>query len=177
MWEGLGGLRSSASDLGIQIARLKKSEHEEMLTRMRKEAPQIRKSLVSDAQVVATTLAMLRMRPELRDRAYDHVMVDEVSFAPSPDVIYAASRATTGVTLLGDFLQNGPIMPDKVKSLRNLRDRTQGDHWYGQDLFAFFKITSPRSASATPAAPSSPSSTASAPPSPSWPTMRPTAAC
>jgi hypothetical protein len=91
--------------------------------------------------VIATTLAMLRMRPELRERAYDHVLIDEVSFAPPPDVIYAASRATTGVTLLGDFLQNGPIMPEKIKSLRNAREKVKAEQWYGQDLFAFFKIT------------------------------------
>jgi hypothetical protein len=130
----------AATAVQLRIGELE-SKHEHLLTRMRKEAPQVRKDIVGSAQVVATTLAMLRMRPELRERAYDHVLVDEVSFAPPPDVIYAASRATTGVTLLGDFLQNGPILPEKIKSLRNPQERKRAEQWYGQDLFAFFKIT------------------------------------
>lgn len=158
--------RADAAGLPTKLARLRaaektvtklrdrirelEDEHEEVLGQMRKDAFQVRKSLVHNAQVIATTLAMVRMRPELHERSYDHVLVDEVSFAPSPDVVYAASRATTGVTLLGDFLQNGPIMPDKVKSLRDRWDRAQADHWYGRDLFAFFEITSPNSAQRNP---------------------------
>ena len=70
MWEGLGGLRSSASDLGIQIARLE-SGHEQVLTRMREEGTAVPPGESSaNARVVAATLAMLRMRPELRDRDY-----------------------------------------------------------------------------------------------------------
>jgi hypothetical protein len=130
----------AAATVQLQIGKLE-SEHERLLTRMRKEAPQVRDVIVGDAQVVATTLAMLRMRPELRERAYDHVLIDEVSFAAPPDVIYAASRATAGVTLLGDFLQNGPIMPEQIKSLRNPRARAKAEQWYDKDLFAFFKIT------------------------------------
>jgi hypothetical protein len=117
-----GAAEKTVTKLRDRIRELE-DEHEEVLGQMRKDAFQVRKSLVHNAQVIATTLAMVRMRPELHERSYDHVLVDEVSFAPSPDVVYAASQATTGVTLLGDFLQNGPIMPDKVKSLRDQRDR------------------------------------------------------
>jgi KaiC/GvpD/RAD55 family RecA-like ATPase len=132
-----------------QIDRLE-SEHEELLARMRKGAPQLRKAIVENARVVATTLAMLRMRPELREREYDHVLIDEVSFAPPPDVIYAASRASTGVTLLGDFLQNGPILPEKIKGLRNSREKAKAERWYGRDLFSFFGITDSNAALGNP---------------------------
>src|SRR5262249_14315275 len=88
------------------------------------------------------TLALLRMRPELRDREYDHVLIDEVSFASPPEVIYAASRAREGVTLLGDFLQNGPIEPDLFKDSADPLVR----RWYFRDCFAFFGITDAESA-------------------------------
>lgn len=139
----------AAATVQLRIDKLE-SEHEQLLTQMRREAPQVRKVIVSGARVVATTLAMLRMRPELRERAYDHVLIDEVSFAAPPDVIYAASRATAGVTLLGDFLQNGPILPEKIKSLRNVREKAKAEQWYGRDLFAFFKITDPGTAQRNP---------------------------
>jgi AAA domain len=127
----LAQAEKAAAAVQLKIGELE-SEHEQLLTRMRKEAPQVREDIVGRARVVATTLAMLRMRPELRERAYNHVLVDEVSFAPPPDIIYAASRATTGVTLLGDFLQNGPILPEKIKSLKNPQERAKAEQWYGQ---------------------------------------------
>jgi hypothetical protein len=52
------------------------------------------RQLISMPSSPSAKVTMLRMRPELRERAYDHVLVDEVSFAEPPDVIYAASRAT-----------------------------------------------------------------------------------
>jgi AAA domain len=144
MWEGLGGLRSRASDLGIQIARLE-SRHEQVLTRMREEGTAVRREIVANARVVAATLAMLRMRPELRDRDYSCVIVDEVSFAPVPDVIFAVSRATSGVTLLGDFLQNGPIAPEELGD----SDDNTVRRWYFRDSFEFFGITDADSAMAS----------------------------
>lgn len=141
----LAEAEKAAAAVQLQIGELE-IEHEQVLARMRKEAPQVRKDIVGRARVIATTLAMLRMRAELRERAYDHVLIDEVSFAALPDVIYAASRATTGVTLLGDFLQNGPIMPEKLKNLRNPQERAKAERWYGQDLFALFNVTDPGSA-------------------------------
>lgn len=144
MWEGLGGLRSRASDLGIQIARLE-SRHEQVLTRMREEGIAVRREIVENARVVAATLAMLRMRPELRDRDYSCVIVDEVSFAPVPDVIFAVSRATSGVTLLGDFLQNGPIAPEELGD----SDDDTVRRWYFRDSFEFFGITDADSAMAS----------------------------
>jgi AAA domain/PLD-like domain len=139
----------AAAAVQRRIGRLE-HEHEQHLARMRKDAPQVRKAIVEGAQVVATTLAMLRMRSELRERSYDQVLIDEVSFAAPPDVIYAASRASSGVTLLGDFLQNGPILPEKIKGLRNPREKAKAERWYGRDLFAFFKITDSNTAQLNP---------------------------
>jgi hypothetical protein len=66
-------------------------------------------TVVQEASVVATTLAQLVLNRSVGARQYDYVFVDEASFALPPFVVLAASRATHGVTLFGDFLQNGPI--------------------------------------------------------------------
>jgi hypothetical protein len=123
------------------IARLEK-RHEDILSRMHKEGTQVRRDIIAKASVVAATLALLRMRPELRDRQYDHVIVDEVSFAAPPEVIYAASRAREGVTLLGDFLQNGPIAPEPFRESPD----PAVQRWYARDSFAAFGILDAESA-------------------------------
>ena len=80
-------------------------QYEQVIARMRREGLAVRREIVRDAHVVAATLALLRISPELHEREYDYVIVDEVAFACPPEVVYAASRAREGVTLLGDFLR------------------------------------------------------------------------
>jgi hypothetical protein len=135
------GLEARAAGIQRDIDRLE-GEHERVVSRMRRETSQVRREIVRGARVVATTLAMLRISPELRERDYDFVIVDEVSAACPPEVLYAASRALEGVTLLGDFLQNGPIVPDE------LRDSAEDAvlRWYGQDCFGLFGIRDAASA-------------------------------
>jgi hypothetical protein len=138
-------LKRRAESIHREIARLTE-DHERVVSRMLKEASQARREIVRGAKVVATTLARLRLRKELRERDYDYVIVDEVSFACVPEVLYAASRAIKGVTLLGDFLQNGPIVPEAFKNLTDDAVR----RWYGQDCFALFGIRDATSAQTNP---------------------------
>lgn len=135
------GLEARAAGIQRDIDRLE-GEHERIVSRMRRQTSQVRREIVRDARVIATTLAMLRISPELRERDYDFVIVDEVSAACPPEVVYAASRALEGATLLGDFLQNGPIAPDE------LRDSAEDAvlRWYGQDCFGLFGIRDAASA-------------------------------
>jgi AAA domain len=65
--------------------------------------------VLQEASVVATTLARVAFDRSIRSRRYDYVLVDEAACALAPFVVLAASRAAIGVTLFGDFLQNGPI--------------------------------------------------------------------
>ena len=129
-------LERKAEGIQQEIAKLEK-QHEHVITKMRKESPQLRREIVRNAKVVAATLAKLRMSPELHERDYDYVIVDEVAAACPPEVLYAVSRAREGATLLGDFLQNGPIAPAAFK-------RDQAGQavrtWYQQDCFALFGI-------------------------------------
>jgi hypothetical protein len=139
------GLEKRAADIQRQIGRLE-GQHERVVSRLWRESSQVRREIVRDARVVATTLAMLRLSQEVRERDYDFVFVDEVSAACPPEVVYAASRAIEGVTLLGDFLQNGPIAPDEFKDSAEavvLR-------WYGQDSFGLFGIRDVASAQDNP---------------------------
>lgn len=141
----LGELRKRAENIQQDIARLE-GEHERVVSKMRKESIQVRREIVRDAKVVATTLAKLRISRELREREYDYVIVDEVSAACPPEVLYAASRALEGVTMLGDFLQNGPITPDAFKNSPEIAVL----RWYGQDCFSLFGIRDAKSARANP---------------------------
>ena len=138
-------LEKRAADLQRHIGRLE-GQHERVVSRMWRESSQVRREIVRDARVVAATLAMLRLSPELRERDYDFVIVDEVSAACPPEVVYAASRATEGVTLLGDFLQNGPIAPDEFKG----SPEAIVHRWYGQDCFGLFGIRDAASAQDNP---------------------------
>lgn len=136
-------LKKRAESIHREIARLT-DDHERVVSRMRKESSQARQEIACGAKVVATTLAKLRLSKELRERDYDYVIVDEVSAACAPEVLYAASRALKGVTLLGDFLQNGPITPEAFKNSAEGAVR----RWYGQDCFALFGIRDAASAQA-----------------------------
>jgi hypothetical protein len=121
-------------------------QYEQVIARMRREGLAVRREIVRDAHVVAATLALLRISPELHEREYDYVIVDEVAFACPPEVVYAASRAREGVTLLGDFLQNGPIVPEAFEQSAQVEQRIR--RWYYQDCFAIFGIRDALSAQA-----------------------------
>ena len=121
-------------------------QYEQVIARMRREGPAVRREIVRGARVVAATLALLRISPELHEREYDYVIVDEVAFACPPEVVYAASRAREGVTLLGDFLQNGPIVPETFEQSGPVEHAIQ--RWYYQDSFALFGIRDAFSAQA-----------------------------
>jgi hypothetical protein len=108
-------------------------------------AATVKRALIAQAQVVATTLAQLALNRDVHRRIFDHVIVDEVSAALPPYVVYAASRAARGVTLLGDFLQNGPISGLPDDSQEPLADR-----WLLRDSFALLGITSADQAEASP---------------------------
>ncbi len=66
-------------------------------------------SLLAEAKLVGTTLAQLVLHRGLRERVFDHVIVDEMSAAQGYTVYAALSKAKRGAALVGDFEQNWPI--------------------------------------------------------------------
>jgi hypothetical protein len=149
---GLPGLLKELPELErratVVIAKIHEleGEHERVVGRMRSEGAEVKRDIVGHASVVAATLAMARLSPAVREREYDFVIVDEVAFALPPEVLYVASRARAGVTLLGDFLQNAPIAPDQFKNAASPAIQ----RWYQQDCFGIFGIQDAASALATP---------------------------
>jgi len=143
--KGVPELERRVEDVHRKIAKLEE-QYEQVIARMRREGLEVRREIVRGANVVAATLALLRISPELHEREYDYVIVDEVAFACPPEVVYAASRARAGVTLLGDFLQNGPIPPEAFGQTIPVEQAIQ--RWYYQDCFAIFGIRDAWSAQA-----------------------------
>jgi len=131
-------LRAAARPITDELDRLG-AERRRLAADVERLAP----AVVADAAVVATTLATLASDPAVRGRPYDHVLVDEASAALPPHVVYAATRAGAGVTLFGDFLQNGP--PSAIESSKAL----PVSRWLLRDSFAVLGIDRPARALAS----------------------------
>ena len=142
---GLPELERQASQVLAEIERLEQ-RHEELVSQLAEEGRAVRREIIQQATVVATTLTMLHVTPEVNERDYDYVLVDEAASARLPEVVYAISRATDGATLLGDFLQNGPRVPAGFDDSRDPAIQ----RWLHQDCFALFGIHDRASAQASP---------------------------
>jgi AAA domain/PLD-like domain len=142
---GLPELERQAADVRAEIDRLEERAGE-IVSQLAPDGRIIRSEIIGRAEVVATTLATLRATPELSERDYDHVLVDEAAAAHLPEIVYAVSLATEGATLLGDFRQNGPALSPGVAQSGDPAIR----RWLHQDCFALFGIHDPESAQASP---------------------------
>ena len=144
----LAGIKTLEERSAARTAEIRKLEgqHDQVMSELSEQGRQVARQLISNASVVAATLARLRLNPDLYGREYDHVIIDEVAAACPPEVVYAASRARLGVTLLGDFLQNGPIVPQKFRR----SDDPAVQRWYHRDCFSIFGIRDPGTARANP---------------------------
>lgn len=81
-----------------------------------------------DAPVMAATLCGTYTRPELRDRRFDTVVLDEASMASVTLFAAAAGLARRRVVVAGDFQQLPPIV---------LADTPEARTYLGQHMFAF----------------------------------------
>ncbi|QSB16863.1 AAA family ATPase [Natronosporangium hydrolyticum] len=116
---------------------------QEEFDRLRRNAE---RTVISEAKVVATTLARMRLSKVVLDGPYDVVLVDEVGAATVPEVLLAVSRAGTTAVLLGDFLQLGAVIPNGL-------DRSEDpavQRWLRRDVFAVCGNTSAADARANP---------------------------
>ncbi|REF36274.1 AAA domain-containing protein [Thermasporomyces composti] len=146
----LPALRATANEVLAEIDQLER-RHEELAREQQKHAREAEGRVIAGARIVATTLTMLRLKPTIHEQPYDHVLIDEAAAASPPEAIYAMSLARRGVTLLGDFLQNGPINPfDDLRGKAKATINGFDPRWYQTDCFALVGITDPRSAQATP---------------------------
>ncbi|MCB9964940.1 MAG: AAA family ATPase [Rhodospirillales bacterium] len=65
----------------------------------------LRKELIEKADLIATTVYGVFSKPEISDRTYDVVIIDEASMVVLPMTYYAAGRAKSQIVIVGDFKQ------------------------------------------------------------------------
>ena len=124
---GLPGLLKEVPELErratVVIAKIHEleGEHERVVARMRSEGAALKWDIVGRAECCSGDARDGPAIAGVREHEYDFVIVDEVAFGLPPEVLYVASRARAGVTLLGDFLQNAPIAPISSRMRRARR--------------------------------------------------------
>lgn len=108
----------------------------EELRRVREQVGRAQRDLVADAQLVLTTLSKAAITPEVFERRFDRVLVDEASMAQPPQVVLAASLATRGphgsLAVFGDFRQLAPVVQSWSRSVKQ---------WLGRDVFELNGLT------------------------------------
>jgi hypothetical protein len=137
--ESLPELRRQARVAQRRQAVLQK-EYEDASERLHQEKRTIQREIVSSARLVATTLTQLALRPWLTQAKFDHVIVDEAAAAQLPHLMHAVGYAGTGAVLVGDYLQNGPIVDRSFPGGPQVRDL------FKASCFIFFGVTDPQQA-------------------------------
>jgi hypothetical protein len=100
-----------------------------------------RERLLREARLVACTLATYILRPSMRGRRFDMVILDEAASISAPEIMLAGSRADRTLAAVGDFLQNAPI------SETNRDPGEPEPHpWQGADIFGLVGIDDRESA-------------------------------
>jgi hypothetical protein len=84
------------------------------------------KARLDDAQVVLSTFASLAIRDELASQRFNHLIVDEASAAPLPQVFHAACLADRSAVAFGDFQQLPPVV---------ISGDARARRWLARDLF------------------------------------------
>lgn len=120
---------------------------ERRIERLEDEFKQQKSDLLSTAPLVATTLSALSFNPELQQRRFDVVIIDEAASAEVPAIVYAAAKADTTLAVVGDFLQNAPIAEADDAEDAEQREVVQ---WQTSDIFGLAGITDRASAAQHP---------------------------
>lgn len=140
--QGLPGKHAYRERLRARQRESGREELEAQLRELTKEITRLRRDaegeIVADAMVVATTLARSRAHPAVARQQFDVVLVDEAGAAVLGEVLLAVARASTTATLLGDFLQLGPVTPEADRSSNPAVQR-----WFKQDSFTHCRILAP----------------------------------
>lgn len=142
LYEGLPDLRTGAQEAQRRRAAVQRA-YDEASERLHRQKQVIAREIISGARLVATTLTQLTLRPWLTKADFDHVIVDEAAAAQLPHIAHAVGYAMTGAVLVGDYLQNGPIVEKSFPGGNEVRDL------FETNCFSFFDATDPRRAQQT----------------------------
>jgi hypothetical protein len=140
--EDLPDLRTGAQEAQRRRAAVQRA-YDEASERLHRQKQVIAREIISGARLVATTLTQLTLRPWLTKADFDHVIVDEAAAAQLPHIAHAVGYAMTGAVLVGDYLQNGPIVEKSFPGGNEVRDL------FETNCFSFFDATDPRQAQQT----------------------------
>lgn len=113
-------LNKRISDIEIEIA-----EIEENLKK-------IEEIIISEAEIVATTLTRTYLRESIQSRRFDTVVLDEASMAPIPALWIAAGLADNNAVVVGDPKQLPPIV---------ISEKDMAKKWLGRDIFEVAGLT------------------------------------
>lgn len=117
-----------------------KAEQTNLNDKLRKQ----QQALLKNAQVMACTIESLMYDEILQNRTFDIVIIDEVSSAEASKVIYTAAKARTTCVLVGDFLQNAPVVEDVTE--KSLAPNKNVKSWQHDDIFKLVGIVDKTSA-------------------------------
>ncbi len=93
------------------------------------------RTIIQEAQVVATTLTGLYIKPQLVEEEWDVVILDEASMAPPPAVYIAARRAKQHLILVGDPLQLAPVCKIRDPRVNTYYEDDPIQMWLAKDVF------------------------------------------
>lgn len=99
---------------------------DEELVGIDEELEAIRRAVIAEAMVVATTLTRAYLWNEIQERRFDTVILDEASMAPIPALWIAARLARRNVVVVGDPMQLPPIKHS---------EHELAEKWLGTDIF------------------------------------------
>lgn len=86
----------------------------------------IEEIIISEAEIVATTLTRAYLRESIQSRRFDTVVLDEASMAPIPALWIAAGLADNNAVVVGDPKQLPPIV---------ISEKDLAKKWLGRDIF------------------------------------------
>jgi len=104
------------------------------IAEINRQLDEIQKKILSEAQLVATTLTKTFVSKQFPDVPFNVLVIDEASMAPLTHLYWAAGRCRDSVTIIGDFLQLPPICL--------ARDKPMAQKWLGRSIFNILGIDS-----------------------------------
>jgi hypothetical protein len=134
-------LNEHVSGLDAEWDRLKTAK-----AQLADECRDTKRELLEAAPVIACTLSSLTTKPELANRRFDMVIIDEAASAKIPQLVYAGSKADRSLAYVGDFLQNEPIV-DVADAITE--EQRQLKPWMGE-IFGLLGIRDRATATAHP---------------------------
>ena len=102
------------------------SEIQTELAEIEENLKKVEEIIISEGEIVATTLTRAYLRDSIQSRRFDTVVLDEASMAPIPALWIAAGLADNNAVVVGDPKQLPPIV---------ISEKDLAKKWLGRDIF------------------------------------------